>query len=126
MAKLIHLTQKEYDYFIDLLISCIKHEEKQERLNSFKQELLNAVIVDTAEDLPLDVVNIGSLVEYEDMDTGVTARRRLLFPVDADEEDIEVSVLAPVGMALIGHQVGDEIAVEGLPKSKRIIITKLD
>lgn len=126
MAKLIHLTQEEYDYFIDLLISCIKHEEKHERLNSFKQELLNAVIVDTTEDLPLDVINIGSLVEYKDMDTGITARRRLLFPVDADEEDIEVSVLAPIGMALIGHQVGDEITVEGLPKSKRIIITKLD
>ena len=56
--------------------------------------------------LPADVVTIGSLVEYRDDLTGRTMRVRLVWPEHADISRGRVSVLTPVGVALLGLSAG--------------------
>jgi regulator of nucleoside diphosphate kinase len=60
-------------------------------------------------DVPPDVVVMDSEFEYEDTESGQRRRLRLVYPGDADAAAGRVSVLAPLGCAIIGLRVGQEI-----------------
>jgi regulator of nucleoside diphosphate kinase len=64
------------------------------------------VVADEA--VPQDVVRMGSVVEFES--EGDRKRVMLVFPPDADIAAGKVSVLTPVGAALIGLSKGQSIA----------------
>lgn len=61
------------------------------------------VVADVA--VPENVVGMGSMVEYE-TDTGDARRVKLVFPIDADISEGRISVLTPVGTALLGLTAG--------------------
>ena len=61
------------------------------------------VVADVA--VPENVVGMGSVVEYE-TDTGDARRVKLVFPIDADISEGRISVLTPVGTALLGLTAG--------------------
>jgi regulator of nucleoside diphosphate kinase len=71
-----------------------------------EEELDRATIV---EQLPPDVVGIGSRVRFEDRSTGAVREVALAWPQAADASAGRVSVLAPVGAALLGLRTGDSI-----------------
>src|SRR5690606_15608470 len=60
-------------------------------------------------DVPEDVVVMNSELEYEDVTTGQRRRLRLVYPHEADSSKGHVSVLAPLGCALLGLRVQQEI-----------------
>jgi regulator of nucleoside diphosphate kinase len=90
-------------------------------LAELEQELDRAEVVETDE-IASDVVTMHSVVRVRDLDSGVTATYTLVFPVDADIERRRISVLAPIGTALIGYRAGDEIEwrTPGGPRRLRI------
>jgi regulator of nucleoside diphosphate kinase len=65
-----------------------------------------AFILDRA-DVPSDVVTLNSLVQFEDMITREVEEYIITFPEKADVAQKRISILAPVGIALIGCRVGD-------------------
>ena len=71
-------------------------------------ELDRADVVD-ADDVPPDVVTMNSRVVFEDVTTGRTTEVTIVFPHDADVQRGKISVLAPVGTALLGLAKGDSI-----------------
>jgi len=71
-------------------------------------ELTRAVIVPWRE-VPADVIVMNAELEYEDTASGVRRRVQLVYPQDADVGSGKVSVLAPLGCALLGLRVGQEI-----------------
>lgn len=82
-------------------------------------ELQRAVIVEQR-DAPPDVVTMDSELVYEDLDTGARRTVRVVYPKDADAARGWISVLAPIGSALLGMRVGQEIEWR-LPSGKRRI-----
>lgn len=74
-------------------------------------ELLRAEVVEPSEVAP-DVVTMNSRVQYRDEDTQELREVTLSYPQDASLEQGRVSVLAPVGGALLGLSVGQEIEWE--------------
>ena len=72
------------------------------------EELARAEFCDRAS-LPADVVTMKSEVVFVDEDTGEEHRVHLVYPCDADIESNRLSVLTPVGAALIGLRRGDRI-----------------
>lgn len=70
-------------------------------------ELENAVVT-RDEELPTDVVSMNSTVIFEDADTHNLREVTLCYPNEARGEG-RISVLAPIGAALIGLSVGDKI-----------------
>jgi regulator of nucleoside diphosphate kinase len=70
-------------------------------------ELARASIADAAA-MPTNVVTMGSVVEFR---SGVGPRKRveLVFPVEADIAKNRVSILTPIGAALIGLSAGQSI-----------------
>jgi regulator of nucleoside diphosphate kinase len=62
------------------------------------------------DELPSDVVSMRSSVVYEDVDGGERREAILVYPDEADIEHSLISVLAPIGMALLGLSVGQSIS----------------
>jgi regulator of nucleoside diphosphate kinase len=56
-----------------------------------------------------DVVTMNSEVVVTDLDTDDTFGFRVVFPRAADAGAGSISVLAPLGMAVLGRRVGEEI-----------------
>ena len=61
------------------------------------------------EDVPGDVITMRSKVRLRDMNTGEEMVYALVFPVEANFDDGKISVLAPIGTAMLGYRVGDLI-----------------
>lgn len=70
---------------------------------------LNRAEVRSPEQIPADVVTMHSRVECEDVASGEEHVLTLVYPSEADVERGRVSVLAPVGTALLGLSVGQSI-----------------
>jgi len=69
-------------------------------------EMDRAVIVEPGE-APYPFVGVGSTVDYQDLSSGQVRRVRLSLPRDASIDDGRISVLTPVGAALIGMTAGE-------------------
>jgi regulator of nucleoside diphosphate kinase len=79
-----------------------------DKADALDAELTRAVVVAPAE-VPPDVVTMNSRVVYRDEESSETREVTLSYPKDASLEQGRVSVLAPVGAALLGLSVGQEI-----------------
>ena len=78
---------------------------------------LDRAIVVLLERMPADVVTMRSRCIYLDESTGSVREVELVYPEEADPEQGKISVLAPVGSALLGLAVGQSIDWE-LPGGK--------
>ena len=109
---------------IDLVIV---PETDLERLSRFSTseplqgELARAIVV-SDEAVPADVVTMDSRVAYTDGSTGVSREITLVYPHEADGTQGRVSVLAPVGTALLGLSAGQSIEWE-FPDGRRRRLT---
>jgi len=77
-------------------------------LARLRDELDRADVVEPAA-VPPDVVTMNSRVRFADEETGEESEIQLVFPRHADAEQNRVSILAPVGTALLGLSVGASI-----------------
>ncbi len=94
-------------------------------LEPLREELERAEIIDP-EQVPSTLVTMNSRVRFRDEVSGEESEVTLVFPAHADSEQDRVSVLAPIGSALLGLSVGDEIDWP-LPtgRTKRLRVTGL-
>src|SRR5262245_21496884 len=81
---------------------------EQMHLLALADELESAEVVD-ADAVPPDVVTMRSRVRVLDMVTGETATYTICYPIEADFAAGRLSILAPIGTALLGYREGDVI-----------------
>lgn len=74
-------------------------------VQALDEELANAVAVPSTE-IPKDVVTMNSTVRFEDVITGQEKVITLTYPSDSDASNGRISILAPVGAALLGLSAG--------------------
>jgi regulator of nucleoside diphosphate kinase len=80
----------------------------QANLDLLENELYRGVLVDP-QDIPHDVITMNSKVSITDTDSGEKMTYTLVFPSAANIAENKLSVLVPLGMALLGYRVGDII-----------------
>ncbi len=71
-------------------------------------ELARAQVVPSAQ-VPAEVITMNSTVCLEDLETGEEMTFTLVFPNEADIDQNKISVLAPIGTAMLGYRVGDTL-----------------
>jgi regulator of nucleoside diphosphate kinase len=102
----IIVSNAEYERLNDLA------NASMERLPEVAQELLDelerAEIVDDKA-VPADVVRMGSTVTFKS-DDGHTRTLKLVYPADESLDEHRISVMTPVGAALIGLGTGQSIS----------------
>lgn len=121
--KKIYITTFDLDRLTDL-IEAYRNSGHQKKIpiDILEKELERAEIVDPKK-VPADVITMNSTTYLKDLDTGEEIIWSLVFPKDANTEENRISVMAPIGMALLGYRVGDVIEWEvpgGLRKLKVI------
>lgn len=111
-SKPIYIVSGEYTRLRQLVTTLIasksRHSESGRRLLT---ELDRCVML-AAHEMPPGVVRIDSRVEFEDLESGEVDSYTLTWPDRANPEQGLLSVLAPVGTALIGYSEGDVIEWE--------------
>lgn len=85
-------------------------------------ESLEAATVVPASELPPTVASLNSVVEYVELKGGTVRDVVLVHPSAADVSTGRISVLSPVGRALLGRKVGDVCEV-ALPGGSRLAVT---
>jgi regulator of nucleoside diphosphate kinase len=90
---------------------------EKENFRKLSQELGKAQLV-TEEDFPEDIVRIDSEVIIKDVETKRDMTITIVMPQNADIKQRKVSVLAPIGTALIGFRKGQEVSWE-VPAGKK-------
>ena len=93
-------------------------------LTELNQELDRADIID-ARDVSPEVVTMHSTVRLRDLVSGTSVMYTLVFPADAEIEKKRISVLAPIGTALIGHRAGDRVEWRTPGGTKRLQIEEV-
>lgn len=83
---------------------------RQYALNDELADELDRAIVVHKEQVPEDVVTMHARCIYVDERLGTQREIELVYPSEADPTAGKVSVLTPVGSALLGLRVGQEIA----------------
>ena len=78
-------------------------------LAALQAELDRAETIVGHEDVPAGVVTMNSRVHCREESSGKDYRLTLVYPKDANADEGKISILAPVGSALLGLQVGQHI-----------------
>lgn len=99
------------------LIEVLRGRGDDATLDALEGELERAAVV-AAEAIPPTVVTMSSTVELEDTAAAEPRSLTLVFPGAAPVGGGHVSVLSPIGTALLGARVGDEVTW-ATPKGRR-------
>jgi regulator of nucleoside diphosphate kinase len=104
-----------------LLAARASSARDQEHLDELAAELERARIA-ALDEVPVNVITIHSRVAVLDLVSGERRELTLVLPRESDPGAGRISVLAPMGTALLGHRVGDEVAwrMPGGPRRLRI------
>jgi regulator of nucleoside diphosphate kinase len=81
---------------------------REDYLAALEGELSRARVVPAGE-VPEDVVTMNTVVSLRDLDTDEMEEIELVYPADADMAHNRISVLAPIGTAILGYRLGDVI-----------------
>lgn len=107
IERVIHISAYDNQRLRDLLGEArYSGYRGSEYLVDLEQELDRAKIVDPKK-VPPDLVTMNSEVRLEDLETGEEMVYKLVFPEDADLSENKISILAPIGTAMLGYRVGD-------------------
>lgn len=108
MTKQPEITLSSLD--VDRLYSIIESLPNKDLagLDALENELDRANIV-APEEMPPTIVTMNSTVKFTVEETGSTFELTLVYPKDVDASGRTISIFAPVGSALIGLSIGDQI-----------------
>lgn len=108
-AKNIYITKQDKIRLLNMIDDLLMQRPAQARhLKDLVSELNRAQTVPPQE-IPNNVITMNSTIQLLDMDTQEELTYTLVYPQDADVDQNKVSVLSPIGTALLGYSVSDEI-----------------
>jgi regulator of nucleoside diphosphate kinase len=108
-TRAIYITDNDLKRLRELIIVAREFGKEEEKyLTELEKELDRGNVVKTQE-IPSDVITMNSEVHLKDLNTKKGITYRLVFPDHADANQGWVSILAPIGTALLGYRVGDII-----------------
>ena len=105
----IHITRYDMDRLTELIDGLrLSPKANQAHLDLLEKELYRAVLVDPQQ-IPHDVITMNSKVIITDTESGEKTTYTLVFPSAANISENKLSIMAPLGMALLGYRTGDII-----------------
>ncbi|MFA9479758.1 nucleoside diphosphate kinase regulator [Phycisphaerales bacterium AB-hyl4] len=125
LTRTIVITSKDLERLRELIRHSRKsHTEDHAYLLALEQELNQAEVVESGA-VPPEVVTMNStvLVRVDGSRRGQTWT--IVYPEHADMDEDRVSVLAPLGTALLGYRVGDTVEWDVPAGRRRYRIAKV-
>ncbi len=121
MEDIIKVTKLDY-VRLNGIISSIKqfNKEASKEVSFLETELTRAKKIDSKK-IGAEFVTMNTQVEIVDMDTNKSMTIRLVYPKDADFKKGNISILSPLGSALLGYKTDSVVSFKvpgGLKKMK--------
>ena len=123
----IHLTELDAARLERSLIEQLRQSPEPAQGTAELEALLDAAAVVPSATIDPAVVTMNSTVVLEEQPAGRRMTVTLVYPKDSDLERSRVSVLSPVGRALIGARVGETIRValpDNVPRELHVVEMK--
>jgi len=117
------LTDRDYER-LSALVGAARSGARPDRAAMLGDRLRSASIMDDDE-FDTDCVKMGCVVQLLDLGTGRGFTYRLVFPAEADIAEGRISVLSPLGAALLGRTTGEEFSYESPGGTVRIRTLKV-
>jgi len=110
----IHVTRWDL-VNIETLLSIHAAQWNWRSVEYLVRELMRATIIEESKEstLPADLVTMGSRVEYREQGRDSSEIVTLAYPGERELYDDAISVLTPIGAALLGLQAGQSICFAG-------------
>jgi transcription elongation factor GreA len=98
----------------------------EKQIADLEEKLRSATVIDE-EDVPTDVVSVGTTVHVKDQKTDKSTKYKIVGSAEADPSNGRLSNESPVGKALIGHKRNAVVSVP-VPRgpARKLKITKID
>lgn len=123
--KEILITEMDRKRLIDLILDAESGEYRGSiYLEKLRGELNRAKIV-APQEVPGDVITMNSKVALLDLDTQEEEIYTLVYPENANTNEGKISILAPVGTAMLGYRVGDVFEWEVPAGKRRLQVDKI-
>lgn len=122
--RVIYASRIDYDRLSELIKAGTGSEKDQPHLRELRTELEKARVVDPRE-IPADVVTMNSRVRLRDLESDDEVIYTLVYPKDADVEEGKISVLAPIGTAILGYRAGATISWKVPAGLRKLLIEEI-
>lgn len=121
VKRTIYITRSDMTRLRTLIAAA---KDTRDDLSSLRAELDHAHVVDPG-DIPADVITMNSQARLRDLEDGEVTTYTLVFPENANIEQHRISVLAPIGTAMLGQREGDEFEWEVPAGQVRLKVAKV-
>ncbi|HML95137.1 MAG TPA: transcription elongation factor GreA [Thermodesulfobacteriota bacterium] len=95
------------------------------RIQELESKLSRAEVIDPAALKNKDRVTFGVSVKLENLDTGETVTYQLVGPDESEPENGFISITSPIGRALIGKSIDDEVVVNAPGGVREFIVLEI-
>lgn len=124
-TKTIYITDNDMVRLEELLEAAGENTTRDNKhLEELSSELMKAEVVESR-DIPTNVITMNSEVLFQDLDNDESKTYKLVFPREANLEQNKVSILAPIGTAMIGSRVGQIIRWHAPAGERRMKVVKI-
>jgi len=96
----------------------------ENKIREIEQKLANSEIIDNLNP-PDGKVGFGSVVTLENLDHGSQVTYQIVGPDESDISSGKISIVSPLGKALIGREVEDEVIVKTPGGAKNYTVLKI-
>ena len=95
------------------LIICYSNDRKTDtkNLKYLRKEIGRAEIIKSKQIAP-DIVTMNSIIEIHNYQSNNDLTIKLVYPTEADYKTGNVSILSPLGSALLGYKEGDRVCFD--------------
>lgn len=110
MSRSILLTERD----LERLKKLVDHEREfgkageTKEMKDLQMELERAQVV-SPEDIPAGTITMNAKFLLKNLDSEELTEYSLVYPEDADFFENKISIMAPIGTAMLGYQEGDEV-----------------
>jgi len=112
------LSEKDFQIIHDLIKNQSAVQQTKE-LRFLAEELKKAKVVKDNK-IAGDIVQLNSIVQVEDQSSNKTMDFQIVLPSQANLKENKISILAPIGIALIGFKK-DQLVEWQMPAGKRTL-----
>jgi len=96
----------------------------EKKIGEIEQKLANSEIIDSI-NLPNGKVGFGSVVTLENLNNGGKVTYQIVGPDESDIPSGKISIASPLGKALIGKELDDDVKVQTPGGAKNYTILKI-
>lgn len=125
MKNTIQITDLDYNRLNGMIVSMRKSNQKEYNDLLFLESELERAKRTNPRKITSEFVTMNSVIEVLDCDTNKAMEIKLVYPRDANFKLGRISVLSPLGSALLGYSVGSEISYNVPTGIKKMKISRI-